>query len=100
MTFPTRKSDDAAKDAAHYAVAPSPHVDALLRILEDQDAETEPLMQSGMDGRTATILKEIEKSGAISVRTENGEIWVDVLDRPRALSVIDTLIRQMRSKGS
>lgn len=76
--------------------APAVHVEALLRILQDTDDALTPLTKRGMDGRTASILKEIEKSGAIEVRTEGDSVWIDVIDRKRALSVIDRLIAAVR----
>ncbi len=74
-------------------------MEALLRILEDTDAALEPMTSRGMDGRTATILKEIEKSGAIAVQAEGDEVWVDVIDRQAALAVIDKLIASIKSSS-
>ncbi len=91
MTFPTRKqSDETAKPGLH-SEAPSPHIDALLRALEATDQALEPLTSRGMDGRTASILREIEKSGAISVRTEGEDMWIDVHDKQKALGILDKL---------
>ena len=90
----TRSKDKEAPEMRHEA--PAVHVEALLRILEDTDAALEPLTSRGMDGRTAAILNEIEKSGAISLRTTGDNIWVDVLDRQKALKVVDALIASFR----
>lgn len=91
----TRQKADSEKPSMH-AEAPAAHVDALLRILEDTDAALSPMMQRGMDGRTAQILKEIEKSGAIAVHTEGDDVWIDVIDRKKALGVVDQLINSLR----
>lgn len=76
--------------------APSPHIEALLRALEATDEQLTPLTQHGMDGRTATILKEIEKTGAIYLRSEDDNLWIDVIDRKKALSVIDKLMAELK----
>lgn len=91
----TRQKTDTEKPGMH-AEAPAAHVDALLRILEDTDAALSPMMERGMDGRTAQILKEIEKSGAIAVHTEGDNIWIDVIDRKKALGVVDQLIKSLK----
>lgn len=96
MTFPSRnKSEESAKPAMQ-TVAPAPHMDALLRILEDTDKALEPMMATGMDGRTASILHEIEKSGAISVQVDGDHLWVDVIDRRKAVAIIDKLIKALK----
>ena len=96
MTFPTpKKSEDAAKPAIQ-TVAPAPHMDALLRILEETDKALEPMMASGLDGRTASILREIEKSGAIALQVEGDELWVDVVDRDKAVDIIDKLLDALK----
>ena len=77
--------------------APAVHMEALLGILEKTDAELTPLTSRGMDGRTATILKEIEKSGAIAINADGDEIWIDVIDRKRALKVVDQLIASLKT---
>lgn len=76
--------------------APAFHMEALLGILEKTDAQLTPLTSRGMDGRTASILKEIEKSGAISINTDGDDIWIDVVDRQRALYVVDQLIASLK----
>lgn len=96
MTFPTRKSSEEAEKAGLHAQAPSPHIDALLRALEATDKALDPMTSRGMDGRTATILKEIEKSGAISVRTDGDDLWIDVVDRQKALLILDKLAESFR----
>ena len=96
MTFPTpKKSEDAAKPAIQ-TVAPAPHMDALLRILEETDKALEPMRASGLDGRTASILREIEKSGAIALQVEGDELWVDVIDRDKAVDIIDKLMDALK----
>lgn len=96
MTFPTpKKSEDAAKPAIQ-TVAPAPHMDALLRILEETDKALEPMTASGLDGRTASILREIEKSGAIALQVEGDELWVDVIDRDKAVDIIDKLMDALK----
>lgn len=96
MTFPTpKKSEENAKPSLQ-TVAPAPHMDALLRILEETDQALEPMMANGMDGRTASILREIEKSGAISVQIDGDDLWVDVIDRNKAVEIIDKLIAALR----
>ena len=97
MTFPTRNTSDETEKAGHYAQAPSPHIDALLRALEATDQALDPMTSRGMDGRTASILREIEKSGAISVRTEGDDLWIDVLDRKKALTILDKLAESLGS---
>lgn len=92
--IPTSRKRDEEKPSV-VAEAPAFHVDALLSILEDTDKALTPLTTRGMDGRTATILKEIEKSGAISLRTEGDDIFIDVLDRKKAITVIDRLISSL-----
>lgn len=96
MTFPTKKNDDLTAKPGLQTVAPSPHMDALLRALEATDQALEPLTSRGMDGRTASILREIEKSGAIEVRTEGDDLWIDVIDRKRALGIIDQLAKALK----
>lgn len=93
--IPKKRSEPTAKPTIQ-SEAPAAHVDALLRILEDTDEALTPMTSRGMDGRTATILKEIEKSGAISVRTQGDNIWIDVLDRKKALTVVDRLIESLK----
>lgn len=93
--IPKKRSEQAAQPTIQ-SEAPAAHVDALLRILEDTDEALTPMTSRGMDGRTATILKEIEKSGAISVRTQGDNIWIDVLDRKKALTVVDRLIESLK----
>ena len=97
--IPKRDSETDEKPAIQ-AVAPAVHMEALLGILERTDAELTPLTKRGMDGRTATILKEIEKSGAIDVRIDGDNIWVDVIDRKAALAVIDKLISGLRNRSA
>tara|TARA_Y100000052_G_C2955303_1_gene89671 strand:- start:11020 stop:11316 length:297 start_codon:yes stop_codon:yes gene_type:complete len=96
MTFPTGKKDDLAEQPGLQTVAPSPHMDALLRALEATDQALEPMTSRGMDGRTASILREIEKSGAIEVRTEGDDLWIDVIDRKRALNILDQLAQALK----
>ncbi|MFC6197130.1 hypothetical protein [Ponticaulis profundi] len=95
MTFPTKTRNPETSRGELHTLAPAPHVDALLRILEDTDRALEPLMLRGMDGRTAAVLREIEKTGAIALTVEGDDIWVDVIDRKKALSVIDKLIARL-----
>lgn len=93
---PKTRREEAEKPGIR-AEAPSAHVDALLRILEETDEALTPMTSRGMDGRTATILKEIEKSGAIVVHTDGDSIWIDVVDRRKALGVVDRLINSLKS---
>ncbi|MAP93587.1 MAG: hypothetical protein CMK07_01435 [Ponticaulis sp.] len=95
MTFPTKKPGEPSDVAKLETVAPAFHMDAILRALEATDELLEPLTSRGMDGRTATILREIEKSGAISVRTEGDDLWIDVVDRSKALSILDRLAKEL-----
>ncbi|MAI90779.1 MAG: hypothetical protein CBB65_10085 [Hyphomonadaceae bacterium TMED5] len=73
-------------------------MDALFRILEETDQALEPMTSRGMDGRTASILREIEKSGAIAVQTDGDDLWVDVIDRKKALSIVDALLQSYAQK--
>ena len=102
MTFPSkfipknREFDDPGVRPGVRVDAPSPHMDALLRALEATDEALTPLTRHGMNGRTATILREIEKSGAISLRTDEDDLWIDVIDRKKALIVIDKLMETLK----
>ena len=73
-------------------------MDALFRILEETDQALEPMTSRGMDGRTASILREIEKSGAIAVQTDGDDLWADVIDRKKALSIVDALLQSYAQK--
>lgn len=98
MSIIPTKSKDRTKDTQLETVAPAPHVEALLSILEETDKELTRLTSSGLDGRTARILREIEKSGAISLTTDGGDLLVDVIDRKRAIAVVDHLISSIGQK--
>ncbi|MAT33634.1 MAG: hypothetical protein CMK06_07935 [Ponticaulis sp.] len=95
MSFPRKPKPSEIEPASLQAVAPSPHMDALLRALEQTEQALEPMTSRGMDGRTAQILKEIEKTGAIAVHIDGDELWIDVIDRAKALGVIDKLINSL-----
>ena len=97
MSFPSGPRQSVIENAGLQSEAPNPHVEALLSFLEATDQAMNPLTARGMDGRTAAILKEIEKTGAISLQTEGENILIDVIDKPRALGVIDRLIADLRS---
>ena len=71
--------------------APAPHIDAIMKALDATDRAVSPLMDLGMDPRVALILKEMEKAGALLVRNVDGEIFVDVYDKRRAIEFIDKL---------
>ncbi|WP_293612195.1 hypothetical protein [Ponticaulis sp.] len=98
MTFPTRNGAKPAEQPALRTEAPAAHMDALFRILEETDQALEPMTSRGMDGRTASILREIEKSGAIAVQTDGDDLWVDVIDRKKALSIVDALLQSYAQK--
>lgn len=97
MSFPSNDSKREAEKPALHAEAPAFHIDALLNALEATDKALDPLTSRGMDGRTASILKEIEKSGAIEVRVDGDDLWIDVIDRSKALSVVDRLIASLKA---
>ena len=97
MSFPSNDSNRETEKPALHAEAPAFHIDALLNALEATDKALDPLTSRGMDGRTASILKEIEKSGAIEVRVDGDDLWIDVIDRSRALSVVDRLIASLKA---
>ena len=97
MPFPTNDSSRESEKPALHAEAPSFHMDALLSALEATDKALDPLTSRGMDGRTASILKEIEKSGASEVRVEGDDLWIDVIDRSKALGVVDKLIASLKA---
>ncbi len=76
------------------AEAPSAHMDAILSALDDTDRSLSALMAHGMDGRTASVFRELEAVGAIALHTGEDGVFIDVLDRTRALALLDGMLER------
>ena len=98
MSFQGESGRSDADRTGLCSVAPSRHIDALLRALETTDRSLTPITSRGMDGRTASILREIETSGAISVRANGDALRIDVNDRRKVRAILNHLTEMLRHR--